>query len=200
MMRASLVVGCVLVASCAGCQGKGERSMSNPPPTAATPCESALQALGAGSLADWRGLPAGCADADLRKVFTGGGDPAGNGKLSTRPTLFRNYQTPKQPQPLQVWFDDQDRAMLVTWIQPVVDVPVPDLLAKLGAPDAKLDPTIGYHADAYQWIYAGRGLTLYVREHDWTLARVSAYVPTTAADYEARLGAHDQKEYLPRRR
>lgn len=169
--------------------------------TAATDaCDAALRALGAGALGDWRGLPVGCTAADLGRVFTGGGDPPGNGRLSTRPTRFRNYRADGQPQPLQVWFDDDDRAILITWIQPSVVGPVKELLATLGAPEAKLDPSIGYHADAHQWIYAGRGLTLYVREHDGTLARASAFPPTTAADYEARLGAHDQREYLPRRR
>jgi hypothetical protein len=202
MMRTTLVLlGCVMLAACGACRGEEERAMTtNSNPAVATDCESALRRLGAGELADWKGLPAGCGTADLGKVFRGGGDPAGNGKLSTRPTRFRNYQAEGQGQPLQVWFDDADRAILVTWIQPSVQGSVKDLLAALGAPEKKLDPTVGYHADAYQWIYAARGLTLYVREHDGTLARISAYAPTTVEDYAARLGARDQKEYLPRGR
>lgn len=170
------------------------------PASPTTDCEKALQSLGSGALADWRGLPASCTPAELSKVFTGGGDPPGNGRLSTRPTPFRNYRASAQAQPLQVWFDGEDRAILITWIQPTVSTPVKELLDSLGAPEAKLDPSIGYHADAYQWVYASRGLTLYVREHDWTLARISAYPPTTVADYEDRLGARDQREYLPGRR
>jgi hypothetical protein len=202
MTRTTLaVLVCVTLAACGACRGEEERTMTtNSPPAVETECESALRHLGKGELTDWKGLPAGCGTADLSKVWSGGGDPAGNGKLSTRPTRFRNYRVDTQAQPLQVWFDADDHAMLITWIQPTVEGSVKDVLDALGAPDKKLDPTIGYHADAYQWIYAARGLTLYVREHDWSLARISAYVPTTVEDYEDRLGARDRKEYLPRGR
>jgi hypothetical protein len=200
MTRATLaLLGCLALATGAAFQVRqGNARMTNT--AEGGDCEAALRLLSAGDLVNWRGLPANCDAARLSAVFTGGGDPAGNGRLSTRPTRFRNYRAAGQPQPLQAWFDEQDRAILVTWVQPTIRGSVKDLLAALGTPEKKLDPTIGYHADAYQWIYAARGLTLYVREADWTLARVSVYPPTTAEVYEDRLGAHDQREYLRRER
>lgn len=69
------------------------------------------------------------------------------------------------------------------------------LLRDLGPPDRKLDQLVGRHADAQQWIYASRGLTLYVREHNWTIASVAGYAPSSANYYERYLGAHDQRRY-----
>jgi hypothetical protein len=66
----------------------------------------------------------------------------------------------------------------------------------LGSPEHKLHALIGYHPTASQWIYASRGLTLFVREHENEIARLAAYVPTTADQYEWYLGGHDKSHYL----
>ncbi|KAB2898901.1 MAG: hypothetical protein F9K40_10870 [Kofleriaceae bacterium] len=73
------------------------------------------------------------------------------------------------------------------------------MLTALGAPDRKLAPGVGYHADAHQRVYASRGLTLWVREHRTDIARVAVYAPATSDDYETRLGGRDKTRYERRR-
>jgi hypothetical protein len=160
------------------------------------PCEAALRLLARGAFDAWRGLPPDCGPKELEAVFTGG-ETASQGMLSGWPTPFRVYQTPEQREVLHAWFDEADRVMMITIVAPVTEGDVHGLLSRLGPPEERLDPEIGYHADAHQWIYASRGLTLYVREHLDEIARVSAYPPTSAAYYKDRLGATDRKRYLP---
>lgn len=163
-----------------------------------TPCAAAIRAFAAGQLATWTGLPAGCTDRDLAAVFDGGGDPAGDGRLSHVPTKFRDYSAGDPNRPIQAWFDSADTAFLITWVAPTVAGDVASLLAALGAPEYKLEPGVGYHAGAHQWIYASRGLTLWVRERRNEIARVAVYRPTTPSDYEERLGGRDKTRYEPR--
>jgi hypothetical protein len=196
-----MVAGAIVLAGMA-CRD-GARSQSPPEPVVtakpSTPCETAIRALAAGELATWKGLPGDCTDRDLAALFSGGGDPAGDGRLSHAPTKFRDYAAGDAHRPIKAWFDDEDTAFLVTWVEPAVAGDVAALLAALGPPEQKLEPGVGYHADAHQWIYAARGMTLWVREHRDEIARVAVYKPTTAADYELRLGGRDKTTYLPRR-
>jgi hypothetical protein len=159
-------------------------------------CVTAFRKLAAGNLKDWSGLPSQCEPADLAAVFSGG-ERAANGMLSNRPTKFRAYQAPGQPEVIQAWFDDDDNVMMITTVSPVIQDDVKTLLEGFGPPEKKLEQGAGYHADAHQWIYAGRGITFYVREHSNEIARVAVYPPTSVEDYIDRLGARDQKRYWP---
>jgi hypothetical protein len=159
-------------------------------------CTEALRCLDMGDLVNWLGLPYPCNHSDMASVFAGGDEP-GNGMLSGQPMQFRMYRTPHQPEPMQAWFDQQGNAVMVTLHQPHISTDTPELLARLGPPEKKLDMDIGYHADAFQWIYAGRGMTLYVREHIPELARVAVYQPSVPMYYETYLGARDQRHYWP---
>ena len=158
-----------------------------------------MRAFAAGDLATWTGLPAGCTDRDLAAVFSGGGGPGGDGRLSHLPTKFRTYSAGDPERPIEAWFDSTDTVLLINWVAPAVAGDVAALLTALGPPEQKLEPGVGYHASAHQWIYASRGLTLWVRERRNEIARVAVYRPTTAADYENRLGGRDKTRYLPRR-
>jgi hypothetical protein len=199
----SVQVSAVLVAAAVACRDGAHRKSPPEEPAVSVkpsnPCDTAVRALAAGELATWNGLPSGCTDRDLAAMFSGGGDPAGDGRLSNMPTKFRDYSAGDANRPIQAWFDGQDTAFLVTWVEPVVAGDVASLLSALGPPEHKLEPGVGYHADAHQWIYASRGMTLWVREHRDEIARVAVYKPTTAADYELRLGGRDKTTYLPRR-
>lgn len=160
-----------------------------------------MRSFASGDLSAWTGLPARCTDADVAGAFPGSsaGVAAGDGRLSNTPTKFRMYSSGDPHRPVQSWFDDDDTAFLITWDAPTIAGDTAALLSALGAPDRKLDPGVGYHADAHQWIYASRGLTLWVREHRTDIARVAVYVPTTPDDYETRLGGRDKTRYERRR-
>lgn len=157
----------------------------------------ALDDLARGDLAAWQGLP-DSGPAELAAALGGPSEPPGSGLLSGVRAPFRTYRAPAQPEEVWAWFDDRDRARLVVLEWPALVVSAPELLAALGPPEHKLDPAIGHHKDAFQWIWASRGLTLYVRE--WRddgpeIARASAYRPTTVADYVDNLGASDETRY-----
>ena len=159
-------------------------------------CVTAFRKLAAGNFKDWPGLSSQCKPADLAAVFSGG-ETSANGMLSNRPTQFRAYQTPEQPEIIQAWFDDNDNVLLITNVSPVIQGDVKTLLESFGPPEKRLEQGTGYHADAHQWVYAGRGITFYVREHSNEIARVAVYPPTSVEDYINRLGAKDQKRYWP---
>ena len=165
-----------------------------------TPCAAALRDFAAGNLAAWKGLPAGCTDRDIGAVFSGGGDPAGDGRLSGKPTKFRMYSAADPQQPIKGWFDEADTAFLITWDAPAVAGDVAMLLSALGPPEHKLAPDVGIHGDSHRWIYASRGLTLWVFEPQSEITRVAVYRPTTPANCELHLGGRDRKRYWPRRR
>ena len=115
--------------------------------------------------------------------------------LSRRPARFRAYTAPAGNRQIWAWFDDRNDAFLLTETVTAGPADIEALLRDLGPPDRKLDQMVGRHADAQQWIYASRGLTLYVREHNWTIASVAGYAPSSANYYERYLGAHDQRRY-----
>ena len=195
---------CAVLAATAACRDRAHREPPKEPTVPAdtlTPCAAAMRDFAAGKLDFWKGLPAGCTDRDIAAVFAGGGDPAGDGRLSNLPTKFRVYSTgdPKLEPPIKAWFDGTDTVTLITWHEPVLPGDAASLLAALGPPEQKLEPGAGYPASSHQWIYASRGLTLWVFEPRTEITRLAVYRPTTPADYEHHLGGRDQKRYLPRR-
>ncbi len=162
--------------------------------SASNACANAIRRLAEGRLEDWAGLPEGCRHEDFAAVLEGGDEP-GMGRLSGNQASFRVYTSALQEQPLQVWFTSEGEAFFVTIVAPKLASDVAALLERLGQAERRLDPAIGYHADAAQWVYAGRGLTLYVREHVNEVARLAAYQPGTPEQYEQNLGARDQRHY-----
>jgi hypothetical protein len=159
--------------------------------------QHALEALLRGDLGSWHGLP-DCGPAELSAVFRGTVQPAGRGLLSGVPTAFRMYQVAGMINEAWAWFDDADHCRLIWLIEPPWQRPVHLMLTTLGAPNDRLEPGIGPHSDAHQWIWARRGLTLFVREEldeAAEIARACAYRPTTVEDYLNNLGARDRTRY-----
>jgi hypothetical protein len=164
-----------------------------------TECEMALRRLAEGAFEGWTGLPPQCGASDLAVTFSGG-ETEGSGFLSHRPAKFRVYQFPGQSEVIYAWFDENTHVMLITIVAPTIKGDVRTLLANLGPPETRLEQGVGNHADAHQWIYASRGMTLFVREHSNTIARVAVYPPTSVERYMERLGAQDKKRYWPTHR
>lgn len=160
--------------------------------------EPILRRFATGDFVDWMGLPKGLTPYELRRLWSGG-ETQIQGRLSGHPTPLRVYHCDEQQWEIHAWFDDDEEIFLLTLDLPTIKGEVADLLRKLGLPDKKLHPLIGYHADAHQWIYPARGLTLFVREHSNEIARVAVYRPCNVEYYEQYLGAHDKKRYYIRR-
>jgi hypothetical protein len=164
-------------------------------------CQMALEQLAALDFTDWHGLSEACQPEDFETLFEGG-DTEVIGRLSNQPQRLRVYKRSAVSEHIEVWFDeDTKRFMVATITNPDYKDDTAALLQTLGEPDAKLDALIGSHPDAEQWVYAARGLTLYVRSDEPpTFRRIVVYPPTTPEVYENTLGAHDHRRYHPRRR
>jgi hypothetical protein len=160
-------------------------------------CVQAIRRLATGDIGDWHGLPSGCHHEQMAAVLQGG-DADGQGLLSGYPVRFRFYQAESQAELLQAWFTSRGEVFLITFSAPRLAGDPALLLESLGEPEQKIEPGVGFHADAHQWVYATRGLTLFVREHLTEVARIAAYQPTTADYYERYLGGHDRRHYWPR--
>jgi hypothetical protein len=119
------------------------------------------------------------------------------GRLSGFPARFLAYP-PATRGSIQAWLDDSDHLFLVTIDRPTIVGDPTALLGALGPPEAKLDPGVGIDPIAHQWIYAARGLTLYVDEAHNTITRVAGYRPAATSFYEHRLGATDRPHRWPR--
>jgi hypothetical protein len=69
----------------------------------------------------------------------------------------------------------------------------------LGEPEERLDYAHGtLPVDAGEWVFAARGITLFVNTTAETLLHVALYAPTTAAGYRAALRPHLGKTLRPR--
>jgi hypothetical protein len=72
------------------------------------------------------------------------------------------------------------------------------LAAELGDPAERLDYAHGtLPVDGGEWVYAGRGITLFVNTTAEELLHVALYAPTEVADYRARLRPHLGKTRRP---
>jgi len=164
-------------------------------------CRDALEQAAQFVFTGWRGLSETCRPEDFAAVFDGGEDDA-TGRLSGRSHRFRVYRKAGVSNRIQAWFHmETGDFMVAVFTYPEFDGDTAATLAALGEPEVKLEPLIGAHPDAEQWVYAARGLTLYVRPGDPpAFRRIAVYPPTQPEIYENRLGAHDHRRYHPRRR
>ena len=72
-------------------------------------------------------------------------------------------------------------------------------MADLGEPDERHDYTFGTLAvDDGEWVYAARGITVFVNTDPDRVLHVALYAPTTATDYAERLRPHLAKRLRPR--
>jgi hypothetical protein len=72
------------------------------------------------------------------------------------------------------------------------------LMADLGEPEERHDYTFGtLPLDDGEWIYAQRGITVFVNAEPDRLLHVALYAPTTAAEYAGRLRPHLAKTARP---
>jgi hypothetical protein len=73
------------------------------------------------------------------------------------------------------------------------------LTADLGEPEERHDYAFGTLAvDDGEWIYARRGITVFVNTDPDRVLHVALYAPTSAADYAERLRPHLEKTLRPR--
>lgn len=85
-----------------------------------------------------------------------------------------------------------------------VDVQLPEepksLLAKLGKPDHKLDSYLGLlRLEKSEYVYLGRGLTLFLNPETSAILRVAAFRPSSLDEYQSSLRLDLEMKRLPAR-
>ena len=163
--------------------------------------KAVLEAFARRDFRDWQGLPTGTSLRDVSTVFDIDDDMTGAGKLGSdrRAATWVIAAAEGYENGVRIWLDE-DSVLLLDGDSPVFETDLHTLLQSLGEPDAKLD---SYHRTfsipESEWVYAGRGLTLYVDSEDGTLWRVVGFVPTTLDQYKQTLRLDLQTRRLPMR-
>lgn len=143
-----------------------------------------IDAIARRDFAHWTGLPGGLAPADLGAD----GDPEtwalrhlGDDHVSTR---FRVVDLAGYYRPTVSVRDGA--VVLFDGMNPETDFAA--LVAALGEPEARHDYAFGtLPVPAGEWVYAARGLTLFVNTDPDRVLHVALYAATTPGEYAARL-------------
>jgi hypothetical protein len=163
-------------------------------------CQDARAAIEARRFIGWTGLPAGC---DVTETFGIALEAEWTPRLLGRkPQKVRRnlLELPGYRQPLLSV--GQDGAVLMfDGHLPDVDGGWPALQQDLGAPDAKLDYVNGLLGATPQgeWVYASRGITVFVNSDTTRLMHVAVYPVTTVERWEDELRFDLEVKRTPRR-
>ena len=83
---------------------------------------------------------------------------------------------------------------------PELPHPLTVLRESLGKPTARLDYQWGFvSVPAGEWVYAARGITLFLNTDRTLLTHVAVYAPTDLETYREELRLNLEKKRLPRR-
>jgi hypothetical protein len=159
-------------------------------------CDDAKQAIEARRFVGWTGLPATCTAQEMFGILPDA--EYGHRRLGTATAGMRLLDLPGYYRPLVSVRDGV--VVLFDGTNPELEGGWAALSADLGEPEAKEDFTHGtIERPGGEWIYAARGITVFVRSDTTVAVHVAVYAPTTVSDYLARLRPHLGKTPLPRR-
>jgi hypothetical protein len=162
-------------------------------------CRQAWDAIGSRDFRAWTGLPEGCGYTALDAVFPRVADAYGQGTLGRRnqSATYRMHAVEGPPYGARVWFRG-DRIVLVELEFPALPHPSRDLLRALGEPEARLDAHVDIMpVPAGAWVYAARGITLFLDVGFTEVMRVVLYHPCTAEEYADVLHPDTRGRELP---
>jgi hypothetical protein len=162
-------------------------------------CDAALELLAAARFGEWQGLPSTCSIDDLSRRF---GPPLGGPARAALgedqlPTDFMVFGLNGQSRPLRV-FEEHRRVLLLDLEYPTLGGDADTLQAALGAPAARLDfPWNVLLLKDAEWVYPGRGLTLFINPDTRKILRWAVYTPTDLETYMRRLRLQLAEHELP---
>jgi hypothetical protein len=144
-----------------------------------------LQVFAQLNFAGWQGLPEHATLADVVQLFPLNSDWTGAGRLGSdqdeHPYVYANI--PGFETPVRVWLQD-DEVTLMDVERPAAAGGLDVILRHIGAPDAAEDSYLGtLLLEKSEWIYASRGLTLFVNPENQTLLRLAIFCPSTLDHY-----------------
>lgn len=158
-----------------------------------------LESLAALDLSNWTGLPGGISLEQAGERFAIDDDWGGTGQLGSARRQADWYAVEARgfPEGLRLWFSGPE-LILADARHPELSVELEELLAELGSPQARLDAYLGtLLIEGSEWVWADRGLTLYVNPANGRLLRVSVYRPCSLSDYEEALRLNLKRVRLP---
>ena len=157
-------------------------------------CRDALAALEQERLEGWRGLPAGCAPDELAPAITDLDPSPGMADLGLRKSFFRSGVLATSGAPVQVWTTTDEREVLM------IAIAHPSFAVDgLGEPEARLDSARGtVPLPGSEWVYAGRGLAVFVDPDADAVWRVTLFRSSTLAEYEDEFRVDLLERRLPR--
>ena len=159
--------------------------------------EADIALINDGNFLAWQGLDSVWAKENLLEVFQPG--PCINYRLGGRKLSRCSYTLSSQKQPLQCFFDEEDKAILLRLEDAATTIKANELIEKLGVPEStRILTGKDKYAPAKQLIYANRGITLYVlgniKADAASLMAVALYKPTSAENYIRLLGGDETVE------
>lgn len=162
-------------------------------------CQEAIQQILRKDFVTWRGLPRECELERVSALMSLGEDTR---RLDLgqerRPTYARVAKVDAYEEPLEGWHREGRVAQISVRFPGLSDVAA--LLAALGEPDAKLGcyySGVPVLDEEGEWVYAGRGITLFMSSDRSNVIALSVYEPTTVAAYERELHDVEEPRELP---
>jgi hypothetical protein len=167
--------------------------------TTHTPTQDmAIQALAERDFSRWSGLPDDGSLIDLTSRFSKQGEWSGVGELGERDAEYLWIDVAGYKNPLRVWYEG-DRVLVIDVENPEIKNPG-KLLVQLGQPEAQLNTwqsLVPRHSG--EWVYAKRGLALFLDPSTRLIFHLAVFPPTTLADYQKNLRINLRMVRLPNR-
>jgi hypothetical protein len=161
--------------------------------------ETVLQAFVQGDFTGWYGLAHPTRLSDAEHLFEVEHGWRGRGRLGSdrEEHDFVYSKVKRSERPLRLWLRRND-IILIDREYPPITRSLTTLLSDLGTPEAKEDSYLGMLLLAgSEWIYASRGLTLFLNPENASLLRIAAFEPSDLASYLSRLRLDLKVRRLP---
>jgi hypothetical protein len=162
-----------------------------------TDCDAVRRAIEGVDFRGWQGIPEECRPQDLFPELPDdpsywGVRPLGEDYL---PSSFHVLGLPGYYRPTVSVRDGE--LTLFDGMNPEFELP--PVLEELGEPDARLDYQHGtLPVNAGEWVFPGRGITLFLNTTSEVPLHVALYRPTDLDGYASRLRPHLGKRLRPR--
>lgn len=162
-----------------------------------TSCESAIRIFAARDFRNWTGLPATCTLEQVTQHLPLLNEGVGLARLGRTKRQFRMLVVGGYDHSVRVWLDGP-RVLMLDVQTPKFTSDVLVVLNELGEPEAKLDYVWGtLPIAAGEWVYAKRGLSLFVEPTGPTVFHLAAFSPTTVDGYVEGYRLHLGKKPFP---
>ena len=162
-------------------------------------CTSALQNFANRDFTRWTGLPESCSLTEVTQQFRLMNEGYGLAALGNIKREFRLLIVEGYDHPIRVWSEGPEVLMLDVEYPNLVSGRA-DLLNHLGEPQAKLDYDWGtIQIEKGEWVYADRGLTVFVESDNPTIFHLAVFPRTTMPGYEQNFRLHLGERRFPKR-